>query len=203
MSDGLNGARDSRSDIDWSVANVETLTLMWAAGASHSEIAAVIPNATRSAVAGKIMRLKLPARDKGHPTPVRTPRPASPTGTLPAPRPAPAPRPGKIAAQSRFGDTTCEAPKRRNQTNSLAEKIAIAETEPGLPERFKGEKPDGTGIKFNDLNSNNCHWPKGDPLDEDFEFCGGRAIPGMPYCSHHCRISYMPAAQRQRVHPRV
>ncbi len=74
-------------------------------------------------------------------------------------------------------------------------RLAIAEAEPGLPERLKGEKPDGTGIKFIALTTLNCHWPKGDPLEDDFEFCGGRAIEGTPYCAHHCRISYAPAAK--------
>lgn len=178
---------------EWSGARVAQLKVLYAAGLSASQIAAEIGGGvTRNAVIGKTMRLKLPARGKrlesSVPNRIIVRRPAPD----PAPRPSPAPAPRSSAP-----------PPRRNQTNSLSEKIAIAEAEPGLPERLKGEKPDGTGIKFIDLTVNNCHWPKGDPLDEDFEFCGARAIPGMSYCSHHCRISYTPSANRSRVHPRV
>lgn len=183
----------SEQVIEWNDTNVAMLKTMWAAGFPHSQIAAKIPYATRSAIAGKIMRLKLPTPERKNSQLARShstlPRRPQSIAARPEPRATPAKRP--------------EPPPRRNQTNSLAEKIAIAETEPGLPERLKGEKPDGTGIKFAELNSSNCHWPKGDPTEPDFEFCGGRAIPGMPYCSHHCRISYTPAANRVRVHPRV
>ena len=171
--------------IDWTVERVETVTTMWAAGSSAAQIAAAIPNATRNAVIGKIKRLNLPRRANGHPSPVcgvRTPR----------------------AAAARAAKMTRAAPpERRNQPNSLAQKIAIAEAEPGLPPKYKGEQPDGSGIKFFKLDHSNCHWPKGDPLDENFEFCGERAIPGMPYCAHHCKISYMPAADRRRATPRA
>ena len=30
-------------------------------------------------------------------------------------------------------------------------------------------------------------------------FCGGRAVAGLPYCGHHCRIAYQPAAERRRL----
>jgi GcrA cell cycle regulator len=166
----------------WTAEAIETLTSKWAAGWSHSQIAALIPNATRSAIAGKIMRLKLPARDKGHASP----------GSIRVPRPR-ASKPGKIASISQV-----PAIARRNPNSSLAEKLAIADAEPGLPERLHGEKPDGTGVKLIDLNDSNCHFPKGDPREAGFEFCGARSISGTPYCAHHCRVSFMPAADRRR-----
>lgn len=165
--------------IDWNDINITKLKTMWAAGNSHSQIASVIPNASRSAIAGKIMRLKLPARDKGHasPSPLHRARHAT-----------------AMTVTQRHG--RIEQPQRRNPTNSLAEKIAIAEAEPGLPPILRGEAPDGTGIQLRDLTDINCHWPKGDPLEADFEFCGGKALPGLPYCAHHSRISYAPPRAR-------
>lgn len=35
-----------------------------------------------------------------------------------------------------------------------------------------------------------CQWPKGDPGDEDFGFCGVARSPGRPYCPEHCRQAY-------------
>lgn len=173
--------------VDWTVGAIETLKTKWAAGWSHSQIAALIPNATRSAIAGKIMRLKLPARATGHGTSGAKQYTASP-------RPAPRPKPGKTASLSQVPTTS----PRRNPNNSLAAKLAIAEAEPGLSERLHGEKPDGTGKKFIDLAVGECKWPKGDPLDADFEFCGCKALPDLPYCAPHTRRAIQPTQQRNR-----
>jgi GcrA cell cycle regulator len=43
-----------------------------------------------------------------------------------------------------------------------------------------------------------CRWPMGDPTTPDFRFCGARSQTGLPYCSHHARIAYQPAADRRR-----
>ena len=36
-----------------------------------------------------------------------------------------------------------------------------------------------------------CMWPHGHPGDEDFHFCGGRPIPGKPYCADHSAVAYI------------
>jgi GcrA cell cycle regulator len=48
---------------DWNEEQVETLKTMWEAGYSCSQIARQIPGASRSAVIGKVHRLKLPSRE--------------------------------------------------------------------------------------------------------------------------------------------
>ena len=35
-----------------------------------------------------------------------------------------------------------------------------------------------------------CQWPIGDPRMADFHFCGESALPGKPYCAHHCASAY-------------
>ena len=35
-----------------------------------------------------------------------------------------------------------------------------------------------------------CQWPIGDPRLPDFHFCGEAALPGKPYCAHHCASAY-------------
>ncbi len=37
-----------------------------------------------------------------------------------------------------------------------------------------------------------CLWPIGDPGDGDFHFCGGKTVPGRPYCPEHCAPAYLP-----------
>ncbi len=46
------------------------------------------------------------------------------------------------------------------------------------------------GIKLVDLKIGQCHWPVGDPKDEDFKFCGCAIETGFPYCEHHVKVAY-------------
>jgi GcrA cell cycle regulator len=176
----------------WSVAQENKLKELWASGMTASQIAGELPF-SRSAILGKVSRLKLPLRGIG----IGGGRPKQHEAQSPRiESPQPAPRPGKIASISRsLGEAFSEPKQRRNPTN-IAEKIAIAEAEPGLPPILRGEAPDGTGIKFCELRPNTCRWPRGDPMDADFEFCGGKSLPELPYCSHHSRLAYAPPKAR-------
>lgn len=158
---------------DWTDARVDTLKGLWASGLSSSQIAAQLGGGlSRSAVIGKIHRLKLP---------------------VPAGKAARAPRsPIRVITKPKVSALTGPATfseQRRNPSNNLAAKLAIAETEPGLPPLLRGEAPDGTGIKLIELRPDSCRWPKGDPLQENFEFCGCKSLPDLPYCAHHTRRS--------------
>ena len=48
------------------------------------------------------------------------------------------------------------------------------------------------------LNERTCKWPNGDPLSEDFHFCGNDAAETGPYCNYHARIAFQPASERRR-----
>lgn len=54
-------------------------------------------------------------------------------------------------------------------------------------------------VSILELRENMCRWPIGDPTSPDFGFCGQRSATGLPYCTHHCRIAYQPAADRRRL----
>lgn len=43
------------------------------------------------------------------------------------------------------------------------------------------------------LTRSNCHWPIGNPMSDDFSFCGTTAAAGRQYCPHHMAIAYRPA----------
>lgn len=54
------------------------------------------------------------------------------------------------------------------------------------------------GIALLELGPRMCRWPLGDPRDENFSFCGGGSIEGLPYCADHAKVAYQ-AAGRSRV----
>jgi GcrA cell cycle regulator len=53
-------------------------------------------------------------------------------------------------------------------------------------------------LKLVQLSERTCKWPNGDPLSEDFSFCGNDCADTGPYCGYHSRIAYQPAAERRR-----
>jgi GcrA cell cycle regulator len=52
-----------------------------------------------------------------------------------------------------------------------------------------------------ELTEETCRWPIGDPATQDFYFCGGKTVTGVPYCGYHCRIAYQPPATRRDKRP--
>jgi GcrA cell cycle regulator len=58
--------------------------------------------------------------------------------------------------------------------------------------------PIGQRCSILELTESKCKWPIGDPSSVDFFFCGGKTVEGLPYCGHHSRVAYQPAADRRR-----
>jgi GcrA cell cycle regulator len=132
--------------------------------------------------------MKLPPRDKGRPTPqarVRVPRPAPYLSSS-------KPSPPRSAAPPKPTDENW--PHRRTAETNRAERIEVADKP--LSPILRGEAPDGTGIKFAELRVGVCRWPRGDPAEPDFEFCGGKSLPDLPYCAPHSRLAYAPPKAR-------
>ena len=53
-------------------------------------------------------------------------------------------------------------------------------------------------LKLIELGEQTCKWPNGDPMAEDFSFCGNDAGDAGPYCTYHARVAYQPASERRR-----
>jgi GcrA cell cycle regulator len=53
-------------------------------------------------------------------------------------------------------------------------------------------------LVLTELTERTCKWPNGDPLAEDFNFCGNDIGENGPYCTYHSRLAYQPAAERRR-----
>lgn len=52
-------------------------------------------------------------------------------------------------------------------------------------------KEENKHYHLQDLTLDMCHWPVGDPKDDDFHFCGKKVIDGKPYCPLHCAFAYV------------
>lgn len=161
----------------WTDERVELLKKLWNEGLSASQIAAEIGGITRNAVIGKVHRLGLSGRAK------------APSASLPRVRKArPATQMSRPARPAVRGST------------ALAVRFAPAyqiEAEPE-PELIENVVPIGQRCSLLELSDSKCHWPVGDPGHPDFYFCGGNAVPTLPYCAYHCRMAYQPVADRRR-----
>jgi GcrA cell cycle regulator len=164
--------------LTWSDERVEQLKKLWEAGLSASQIAAELGNVTRNAVIGKVHRLGLSGRAK------------SPSSAAPRPRKA---RPAQHMMR-------VSRPVSRGNT-ALAHVFEV-ELEPD-PIAYDNVVPMSQRLSLLELNEATCHWPVGDPASSDFFFCGGKALTGLPYCAHHSRIAYQPAADRRRHPPKT
>lgn len=162
----------------WTDDRVELLTKLWGEGLSASQIASALGGGvTRNAVIGKVHRLGLSGRAK--------------PGAAAASRPAKA-RPAAAAAPLEGGRTPPRDPELLMRPTAV-----VADRWGGNGESV--EIPESQRVSIMELRDSTCRWPLGDPSKPDFAFCGGRAVAGLPYCSHHCRIAYQPAAERRRL----
>ena len=160
--------------IGWTDERVELLAKLWGEGLSASQIAAALGGGvTRNAVIGKVHRLGLSGRAK--------------------PGQAASQRPTKVRTSSPAVAAPSPTPPRRSE----------AEPRPNGPTLEVWSDPAGADggerVALADLRDSMCRWPIGDPTSADFGFCGGRSVTGLPYCAHHCRIAYQPAAERKRL----
>ncbi len=46
------------------------------------------------------------------------------------------------------------------------------------------------------LLPDDCRWPFGDPLEQEFHFCGKHKNDGSPYCEFHMRRAFQAARPR-------
>lgn len=161
--------------VDWSDERVELLRKLWSDGLSASQVAAELgPGITRNAVIGKIHRLGLAERAKAP----RTQRPRVAT----TPRPARQDRTRSVL----HGDLTLAFTPHVPAARPLA-----SEEEAVIPVSER--------VALLELRERMCRWPMGDPMNDEFRFCGGKStIGGGPYCAYHARVAYQPSQDRRR-----
>jgi GcrA cell cycle regulator len=167
--------------MNWTEERVELLRKLWAEGLSASQIAAQLGAVSRNAVIGKVHRLKLAGRGRTAAQPARAKKPAAakPAGTAARPvRAATASSIGANALQPMF-----DAEPARAVYRSSSDVVV----------------PISRRLSLTQLTERTCKWPNGDPLTEEFSFCGNDAGENGPYCGFHAKLAYQPASERRRV----
>ncbi|MFH6781313.1 MULTISPECIES: GcrA family cell cycle regulator [Methylobacterium] len=160
----------------WTKERVELLKRLWSDGRSASQIAAEMGGVSRNAVIGKVHRLGLAGR-------VLKANGAAPPAGRRARSEVDAPGASLAESPSMLAPAPPALALVPSQTGPTADTIAL---------------PESARVTIMELRDFMCRWPMGDPSTPDFRFCGDRAITGLPYCTHHSRIAYQPAAERKR-----
>ena len=160
----------------WTDERVDLLKKLWSEGLSASQIAGRLGSVTRNAVIGKVHRLGLSGRATTSRMKTHRPRARMANAKRAAtnkPRFAVA---GNPAVRGLFsGDGESYVPPAEEMIIPLAERKTIQT-----------------------LTECSCRWPIGDPQLADFHFCGKNKVPLLPYCEHHARRAFQPAAPRRR-----
>lgn len=185
--------------MNWTDERVEKLKKLWAEGLSASQIAAQLGGVSRNAVIGKVHRLSLPGRAKAGgatPTAARPKRPvvvarpavAEPVAATAAPRPTPmrpVARPASTMTVLEDAESAFEPETALTVTHSASGNGSVV-----LPMSRK--------LVLTQLTDRTCKWPIGDPMKDEFHFCGNDSPDSSPYCTFHAKLAYQPSAERRR-----
>lgn len=172
--------------MNWTDERVEKLKKLWSEGLSASQIASQLGGVSRNAVIGKVHRLSLPGRAKagGTATSARTA----------AKRTTSAPRAPNYASRVVTRTVT-----RASGANLIKEEVEI---ESGEVVEFVPASnvvvPISRRLSLTELTERTCKWPVGDPMAEDFHFCGCDSNESSPYCKFHAKLAYQPVSERRR-----
>lgn len=178
--------------MSWTDERVEQLKKLWADGLSASQIATQLGGVSRNAVIGKVHRLKLSSRGRASQT---TPRPKKPT----APRQPIAAQPGPRASVSSVIASRSIARNSVAGATALKADYAIDEVaEPVFQPAEDVVVPMSRKLSLLELSERTCKWPVGDPLHDDFHFCGNESGDGTPYCKGHAQLAYQQSTDRRR-----
>ncbi|MCP4316629.1 MAG: GcrA cell cycle regulator [Hyphomicrobiales bacterium] len=170
--------------MSWTDERVERLTKLWANGLSASQIAAELGGVSRNAVIGKVHRLSLPGRAK-----------SGGSSASRAKRVSTASRSSNYS--SRTGATR-SIPRSSGATALKQEVIADAVAEIDLRPVEDVVVPIFRKLALTELTEKTCKWPVGDPMQEDFYFCGSDSDDSGPYCNYHSKLAFQPATERKR-----
>jgi len=215
--------------MSWTDERVEVLRKMWEGGASASQIAEQLGGVSRNAVIGKVHRLQIKrlspaASEKTVSNKVMTAEetaisePVTSTAHDKSENLEPknkkkksSPASGeqadhKDSVQEKQKSTKNDSLKTANlQEESDAEKLGTQserlDDNNSHDQAVKNDVvvPISRRLSLLQLTENTCKWPIGDPLSDDFHFCGAKTCEGSPYCSYHSKIAFQPLAERRRV----
>jgi len=183
--------------MNWTDERVELLRKLWAEGLSASQIAAQLGGVSRNAVIGKAHRLKLSGRGKttkNQPRARKTPAPATPAA-----------RPRQVAASVQNIAPAPSMPVHESRTRTVGATALKLEFVTDAVARIDARPEENVVVSISrrlsllQLTENTCKWPVGDPLSEDFYFCGADSGETSPYCGYHSKIAFQPVSERRRI----
>ncbi len=153
----------------WTEEAIEVLKTLALQGRSARAIAEALGAPSRSAVIGKANRVGIKLNG------------GSPAGAD-RPRAASVPRDRAV----------CERGPRAVSSRRAA--VPALPREPRRPQWVFAEAEVGDMLRLGleEIAEANCRWPLGDPLSEDFAYCGLPPARGRSYCAGHCRLAYQP-----------
>ncbi|MGD9477761.1 GcrA family cell cycle regulator [Shinella sp. G-2] len=178
--------------MNWTDERVEKLKKLWSEGLSASQIAAQLGGVSRNAVIGKVHRLNLPGRAKagGTQTAARPKRPAA----------AAAPRPSNFTARPAAPRAVARPTGNALPKEDMDADFDVQSERLPVPANGNGTVvPMSRKLELTQLTERTCKWPIGDPLNDDFHFCGNESPDNSPYCTYHQRLAYQPSAERRRM----
>ncbi|AZO59790.1 MULTISPECIES: GcrA family cell cycle regulator [unclassified Mesorhizobium] len=170
--------------MNWTDERVELLRKLWSEGLSASQIAAQLGGVSRNAVIGKVHRLKLSGRGRATAAPARQKK-ATQGASM---------QKSVARAASAARHVTASIGATALQVQFEAEPVARHYIRPVE----NVVVPISRNLQLVELTERTCKWPNGDPLSEDFSFCGNDAGETGPYCKYHARVAFQPAAERRR-----
>lgn len=181
--------------MNWTDERVELLKKLWSEGLSASQIAAQLGGVSRNAVIGKVHRLKLSGRGK---TTTAAPRSKKVNTVAAAPRPVTQHAGGSTHTAHTTTMRTATVTKTVGATALQMEYAAEVVTETVVKPASNVVVPISRRLTLLQLSERTCKWPIGDPLNEDFHFCGSESGESSPYCTYHSRLAFQPTAERRR-----
>lgn len=185
--------------MSWTDDRVEQLKKMWSEGLTASQIAAKLGGVSRNAVIGKVHRLKLESRAQS---------PKSSSGRKPAAPRAPSTggRSTGVRSTSRGGGSMGSSAPRSMST--VTQTVGATVMKADVEEQTLAELdtrpiedvvvPIARKLKLVELSEKTCKFPYGDPLADEFYFCGHDVHEETPYCNYHGKVVYQQPHERKR-----
>lgn len=166
----------------WTEETETKLRQLWSEGVSATLIAEQFGGgATRSSVLSKVNRLKLPKRIT---VTSKSGNSRKKTGKPKESKSKPMSKTKKANNNVvRLETSSTRTPRSLPRTIIPIENVVV---------------PLSRKLSLNDLSETTCRWPNGDPLRENFSFCGNVAAEKSSYCGYHAKIAFRPASERRR-----
>ncbi|MFC0245022.1 GcrA family cell cycle regulator [Falsochrobactrum ovis] len=183
--------------MNWTEERVELLKKLWNEGLSASQVAAQLGGVSRNAVIGKVHRLKLSGRGKTTTAAARSKKANTTPAAAAAPRPATSTT-NNNRPQATTTIRNATVTKTVGATALQMEYVADAVSETVIQAESDVVVPISRRLNLLQLSERTCKWPIGDPMHDDFHFCGHESDDSSPYCTYHAKLAFQPASERRR-----